>query len=187
MNVTDLKEIWQIDIGGVVYEAKFEELEEWINEGSLLRQDKVRRGRLRWIEAQKVPGLIKFFDAIAKEYAPAVAASQPNHAQISENVQTKAKNFSTANPATPFQGNTYKTESSQETSEFADSPVNFQTENNFKGERQKKQNIASENFSAPSENCCVHTERAADYFCDTCSNSFSIRIAFGKRMLFSRC
>ncbi|NJM53980.1 MAG: hypothetical protein HC846_11695 [Blastocatellia bacterium] len=56
-------EIWQMDAGGKIYEGSFEELTRWITEGSLLPQDKVRRGNLRWIEAQKVPPLLKFFNA----------------------------------------------------------------------------------------------------------------------------
>src|SRR5687768_7592104 len=63
MNVTDYKEIWQIDAGGQIYEASFEEMTQWIFEDSLLPQDMVRRGNLRWIEARKVPTLMPFFSA----------------------------------------------------------------------------------------------------------------------------
>jgi hypothetical protein len=56
-------EIWQVDAGGEIYQGSFDELTQWIAEGSLLPQDKVRRGNLRWIEAQKVPLFLKFFNA----------------------------------------------------------------------------------------------------------------------------
>src|SRR5688572_25412138 len=59
-------EIWQVEVGGQVYEAPFGELPTWIDEGSLLPTDKVRKGNLRWIEARRVPTLTPFFDAKAK-------------------------------------------------------------------------------------------------------------------------
>lgn len=54
-------EVWQVDASGEIYETEFEALKQWIAEGSLLPQDKVRRGNLRWIEAQKVPALRAIF------------------------------------------------------------------------------------------------------------------------------
>ena len=56
-------EIWHTEVNGEVYETTFEVLTEWIADGSLLPQDRVRRGNLRWIEAQKVPVLHRFFNA----------------------------------------------------------------------------------------------------------------------------
>ncbi|HCA58330.1 MAG TPA: hypothetical protein DEP46_10130, partial [Blastocatellia bacterium] len=61
-----LHETWQVEVGGTVYEAPFAELPDWISEGSLQPEDKVRRGNLRWIEARKVPQLLPFFNAKAK-------------------------------------------------------------------------------------------------------------------------
>ena len=59
-------EIWQVDVNGTVYDAAFSELPEWIEGGSLLPADKVRKGNLRWIEASRVPTLVPFFNAVAK-------------------------------------------------------------------------------------------------------------------------
>ncbi len=56
-------EIWQVDAGGKIYDTNFAELTTWIDEGSLLRVDRVRKGNLRWIEAGKVPSLIAVFNA----------------------------------------------------------------------------------------------------------------------------
>lgn len=56
-------EIWQVEVNGTIYEAPFDEMAEWIAEGSLLPGDKVRKGNLRWIEAGKVPPLIRYFNA----------------------------------------------------------------------------------------------------------------------------
>jgi hypothetical protein len=66
MSTENLNEIWQVEVGGQVYEAPFVELGDWINEGSLHPADKVRKGNLRWIEARRVPSLIPFFNAKEK-------------------------------------------------------------------------------------------------------------------------
>lgn len=63
MPETSSNEVWQVEVNGTVYEAPFAELGEWIDGGSLLPDDKVRRGNLRWIEAKRVPSLIPFFNA----------------------------------------------------------------------------------------------------------------------------
>lgn len=59
-------EIWQVDVNGTVYDAAFGELPEWIDGGSLMPGDKVRKGNLRWIEARRVPSLVPFFNAKEK-------------------------------------------------------------------------------------------------------------------------
>ncbi len=63
MSTPDPQEIWQVEVGGQVYDAPFAELGSWIDEGSLQPLDKVRRGNLRWIEARRVPSLLPFFNA----------------------------------------------------------------------------------------------------------------------------
>src|SRR5215207_5250585 len=63
MSTESSQEIWQVKVGGQVYEAPFGELSDWINEGSLLPGDKVRKRNLRWIEARRVPTLVPFFNA----------------------------------------------------------------------------------------------------------------------------
>lgn len=62
----EANEVWQVDVSGTVYEAAFSELPEWIDGGSLLPGDKVRKGNLRWIEARRVPALVPFFNAKEK-------------------------------------------------------------------------------------------------------------------------
>lgn len=62
----DQRELWQVEVGGDIYQAPFGELPDWIAEGSLQPDDKIRKGNLRWIEAKRVPRLIPFFDAKAK-------------------------------------------------------------------------------------------------------------------------
>lgn len=62
----EANEIWQVDVNGTLYEAAFAELPEWIDGGSLLSGDKIRKGNLRWIEARRVPSLVPFFNAKEK-------------------------------------------------------------------------------------------------------------------------
>lgn len=72
----DAGEVWQVDVNGAVYEAAFGELPEWIDGGSLLPGDKVRKGNLRWIEARRVPSLVPFFNAKEKgEPMPVVVST----------------------------------------------------------------------------------------------------------------
>ena len=78
MNVTDLQETWQVDVGGQIYQTNFEEMAAWIYDGSLLPQDLVKRGNLRWIEARKIPSLAAIFAAREQGLPmPAVPAVAP--------------------------------------------------------------------------------------------------------------
>ena len=56
-------ESWQVEANGQIFDTNFGEMTAWIDEGTLLRQDKVRKGNLRWIEAGKVPALLAVFNA----------------------------------------------------------------------------------------------------------------------------
>src|SRR6188508_452236 len=78
------KEIWQIEVGGQIYEAPFAELPDWIGEGSLHPDDKVRKGNLRWIEAKRVPLLVPFFNAKAKGEPMPIVVSDTDAAAGSE-------------------------------------------------------------------------------------------------------
>lgn len=66
MSEISANEVWQVEVNGTIYEAPFAELSDWIDGGSLLPDDKVRRGNLRWIEAKRVPSLVPFFNAKEK-------------------------------------------------------------------------------------------------------------------------
>lgn len=57
------QDIWQVEANGSFYDGTIEDLAAWIDDGSVLRIDRVRKGNLRWIEAGKVPALIEFFNA----------------------------------------------------------------------------------------------------------------------------
>ena len=70
MSESEQNDSWQVDVNGQVYEASFAELADWIADGALQPDDKVRRGNLRWIEARKVPTLTPFFNAKANGSPP---------------------------------------------------------------------------------------------------------------------
>lgn len=64
MNITEqTHESWQVEANGQIFDTNFAEMTTWIDEGSLLRIDRVRKGNLRWIEAGKVPSLVAVFNA----------------------------------------------------------------------------------------------------------------------------
>ncbi len=63
MNAEQDQELWQVETGGQVFDTTFAEMTGWIEQGSLLRIDRVRKGNLRWIEAGKVPSLMAVFNA----------------------------------------------------------------------------------------------------------------------------
>ena len=73
---------WQIEVHGQIYEADFEELKQWIVEGSVLPSDNVRRGNLRWLPAERVPALNDFFVAGGIGFAPPSASD--NHKTLSD-------------------------------------------------------------------------------------------------------
>lgn len=71
-------EIWQLMTQGEVYQADLLTLKQWVGEGIVQPTDKVRKGNLKWIEAQRAPMLRRIFTG--EEQPPAaeeVAASQP--------------------------------------------------------------------------------------------------------------
>ncbi len=72
MDNQNVQEIWQVDVNGEIYETNLAGLGDWIAEGSLQPQDKVRRGNLRWLEAGKIPFLNGFFNAKDLGIAPPV-------------------------------------------------------------------------------------------------------------------
>lgn len=74
------QELWQVEAEGRIFDTTFDEMIVWIREGSLLPQDKVRKGNLRWIEASKVPSLNSVFNTAASGTdlpPPVVTVSAP--------------------------------------------------------------------------------------------------------------
>ncbi|HQU82367.1 MAG TPA: hypothetical protein PKY59_04540 [Pyrinomonadaceae bacterium] len=151
-------EIWQTDVNGQIYESSFEELTQWINDGSLLPQDMVRRGNLRWIQAQKVPSLIPFFNAKDNGLPPPVVTSTTK-SENSETIAIETNNFQQIPPQkiTPNGQSGYYTE--------------FR---NFANSLERVNHTVEIPPVEPqiSANCCIHDNVAAVFYCETCGNSF---------------
>lgn len=143
-------EIWQTQVNGQIYESSFEELTEWINEGSLLPEDMVRRGNLRWIEARKVPTLVPFFNARQQGIEPPTI--QTNTTASNE---TPAENFTATENFIP--------ENSQQNQKFPHQEQSFQPNLN-RSEPVKNQVIGGGNV------CALHPENEARFHCETCGN-----------------
>ncbi len=170
MNVTDYQEVWQIDVGGQIYEAKFEAVAHWIFEGSLLPQDMVKRGNLRWIEARKVPVLMNFFNAKEQGLPPPVFASTTEGETPVENQPTQTQNFGAP---TNFSTNPYQTTINQPAVNNFEPPVNqdFNSNNNWQEPYSDQQ---TQNFdqTPAADFCCMHPDVPAMYVCETCGNGF---------------
>lgn len=61
MNIPTL---WQVQVDDTIYSAELNEVIEWINEGAVLPDHKVRRGNLRWLPADKVPELFPYLTVL---------------------------------------------------------------------------------------------------------------------------
>ncbi|MFM9905294.1 MAG: hypothetical protein ACKVQJ_12070 [Pyrinomonadaceae bacterium] len=92
MNTEANQEIWQVETGGDVFEARFDEMTAWIADGSLLRIDRVRKGNLRWIEAGKVPSLLDFFNAkdLSRPLSPVISTTRTEILGVAAPTQTFA-------------------------------------------------------------------------------------------------
>lgn len=150
MNEQTQQEIWQVEVAGTVYEAPFEELQEWVNEGSLQPDDKVRRGNLRWIEAKRVPALIPFFNAKANNTS--------NNVQVNT-VKLPDSSSVTNAPAVTAENLTVVTK--------AEKPNLSPASINPAFVRDPKSNTTDDVAF-----CSRHQDIAAAYICDGCSKAF---------------
>jgi hypothetical protein len=142
-------EIWQTEVNGEVYETTFDVLTEWIAEGSLLPQDRVRRGNLRWIEAQKVPVLHRFFNA--KELGVALPPVVTTSTQVSEAIPQGAETFNLqTSPTFPS------------VAQNVDGPPPPSFYSDFKS------------WAPNSVDCVLHKGKSASFHCETCANDFCV-------------
>lgn len=100
MSSQNPNEIWQVEVGGQVYEAPFSELGVWIGDGALHPEDKVRKGNLKWLEARRVPSLVPFFNAKAQgQPLPVVVSTTEGPQAVETNVPVVTDASSVANTA----------------------------------------------------------------------------------------
>jgi hypothetical protein len=182
MNVTDFQEVWQIDVGGQIYEANFDVMAQWIFEGSLLPQDLVRRGNLRWIEARKVPALMQFFSAAEQGLPAPVFPAAANPTSI-ENPFTQPQNIS---PSPTFAANPFQDTNVQPPADVfppAQNPFESQAPQNDRNqwsEAEFSQTATQFNEPLPHEFnvlptadfCSMHPDVPTSFLCGTCGNGF---------------
>ena len=140
-------EIWQVEVGGQVYEAPFAELSEWIGEGSLQPDDKVRKGNLRWIEAKRVPTLVPFFNAKAKGEPMPFAVTQTDAAATTDPPLEKLFEQQAPSIITGFD---------DPVGSLADAPVI----------------IAAGASYSNSDVCALHPALISAYICNDCGKAF---------------
>lgn len=162
MSENSSAEIWQIDVNGQIYEAPFDEMAQWIAEGSLLRGDKVRKGSLRWIEAGRVPTLIQFFNARENgtPIMPVVSGADDN--PQTSNFQSPAETFSSEPAFEPPPAAFEPIAPLYSGIEIASPPV----------PEPKSAPPPPPPILEPSGMCVMHNDIAAVYQCDTCGNGF---------------
>jgi hypothetical protein len=72
-------EIWQVMSRGEVYQADLPTLKQWVCDGIVQPSDVVRKGSLKWIEAQRAPALRRVFTGEEQPpFEPAIAPSSPS-------------------------------------------------------------------------------------------------------------
>lgn len=158
------EEIWQVDAGGQIYEANFEELKQWVAEGAVLPSDKIRRGNLRWLEAGKIPLLHGVFNSRVSGNPPQIQTNVTHAAPINEtpvnnfvNVITQEQIPIEAPP--PPQVQTPPTPYSAEVKETHIKQDSKQT-------NQHKNNQKNQSF------CSIHVTVEAKYICGSCKTLY---------------
>ncbi len=101
MNPENTQELWQVEANGTVYDTDFAEMTSWIDNGTLARNHKVRKGNLRWIEAGKVPSLNSVFNAKdnGQPVAPVITATMLGPTQLAGSSATNPVNPPPIDPA----------------------------------------------------------------------------------------
>lgn len=151
----DPNEQWQAQVNGETYDASFAELTAWIAESALLETDKVRRGKLRWLDAGKVPPLREFFNA--KELGV-----DPPEVQVTVTDGSSSEEF--LDDAVEQQ-----TESGHNLSDnqFAEQTVDASNE------PKTESNSSPLEDTPPDPNfCSIHSEVESKYVCKTCFHPF---------------
>jgi hypothetical protein len=72
-------EIWEVETHDGVYRADLPTLKQWVAEGLVLPTDRVRKGALKWIEAERAPMLRRVF---AGEERVEIVAPTPQAAHV---------------------------------------------------------------------------------------------------------
>ncbi len=147
------QEMWQVEVQGHIYEANIEEIIEWINEGSIQPDDKVRKGSLRWLKAEKVPELYTHFFGNYFENDSSVTTSITDAVRCEKMAGSNEKDIELIKS-------------------FLSDEAEKPKQKNELSENQKiSQNINQQTVDSPhtSTDCCsVHPDVKAEFICGTC-------------------
>ncbi len=147
--MTNESELWQVEVNNQIFEANIEELCQWIAEGALQPNDKVRHGNLRWLEANRVPTLLKFFNAKERGLPFPVLQSLVDAVPSNDNAQINHENFLTSQSAAQINNAEVAKKTSAE---------------NFAA--------ASKSIGDSTNNCAIHASEKPLYVCEGCAAQF---------------
>lgn len=146
-------EVWQVEAQGIVYDASIEEIIEWINEGSVLPEDKVRKGNLRWLKANKVPELYAHFNGNQFENNSSVTTTLTEAVRREEIAGSDSKDIELMK--------SFWSETTEKP------PPKIESSNNQAVSQNTNQEVV--NSSAKTTDCCsVHPDKKAQFVCGTC-------------------
>lgn len=145
MNSHNSQEVWQVSVQNRIYEADFEEIVQWIKEGAVLPEDKIRQGNLRWKEARQFPEFHQiFFENKAEKKSAATAENDLS--QVYTHFQIGSSDVPSAS--------------------VANQPINFSNA------APDKKAAASDNILSDELVCSVHADRDYHYVCKICGSLF---------------
>ena len=166
MSSPNPNEVWQVEVGGQIYEAAFRELGDWIGEGSLHPDDKVRKGNLRWVPAKHVPSLIPFFNAKAQGLPmPVMFSTAEPEGEVPADVPVVSDSSSVMNAAPAF--NPAPTFDSAQTFNAAPpTPAADPIEHSIA--------VPAESPAGhfDPDHCAMHGDVPSVFLCDGCGNGF---------------
>lgn len=145
-------EIWQVEVSGQVYDASFTELADWIADGALQPNDKVRRGKLPWKEANRVQKLVAFFNAKADVTAPQSIV-----------VSTTDGGLLNKAPGGTFQNEPAATSSTDRSTFQVNLPESAPQSESFGSS-------AKSTSTSDPDQCSNHSDRPGIYVCLSCSH-----------------
>ncbi|MEZ5425723.1 MAG: DUF4013 domain-containing protein [Pyrinomonadaceae bacterium] len=166
-------EVWQVEVNGQIYQTNIDELVQWIYEGAVIREDKVRRGNLRWLEAGKVPKLVTFFNNKDQNIIPpniSANVSQPEvEPEATDSNPVSESTFSTSSLSLN------QTQFDHFSQDYPAPPESEQTPfENSQGEETETELRIEENPSQiVNPNAChLHPESEPAFVCDVCASLF---------------
>ncbi len=175
------REIWQVMVEGQIYEADFNTLVQWHAEGCFHPTDSVRKEGRNWIEAGKVPTLIRIFRGqtqmgqpqfpppVAQQFVPSVVQQPSGTASFNPqatNPQPANTVSNVGNTDNPYHagvnGNTYQT-------------ANYQAQSGNQHYQQQNPGWQIPPPPIVMSGCCMnHPQTIAKYICRMCSNLFCV-------------